>query len=164
MKLNLTLIKLAKISQIVIEKSALIALIFALIWQFALPRFTSLAAFAPDEAINQALQGLVEEFGKPRVIRVPVTAYNSEAGQTDSTPCKTANGFDLCKNDEQNVIAANFLPFGTKVRFPDYDPDTIYTVQDRMNARYIYRVDIWMKTKQNALDFGVRNLRMEIYE
>ena len=65
---------------------------------------------------------------------------------------------------QQNVIAANFLPFGTKVRFPDYDPETIYTVQDRMNARYRYRADIWMKTRQEAKIFGIKNLKMEIYK
>lgn len=95
---------------------------------------------------------------------IPVTAYNSEVGQCDSTPCITANGFNLCKNDKQNVIAANFLPFGTMVKFPDYDPDTIYTVQDRMNARYTYRADIWMKTKPEAIKFGLQKLTMEIYK
>jgi 3D (Asp-Asp-Asp) domain-containing protein len=95
---------------------------------------------------------------------VPVTAYNSLPGQTDSTPCITANGFNLCKNNQQNVIAANFLPFGTKVRFPDYDPNTIYTVQDRMNARYYYRADIWMKNRPDAVKFGLQNLKIEIYQ
>ncbi|MDD5340862.1 MAG: hypothetical protein PHC97_00275 [Patescibacteria group bacterium] len=164
MTLNTILVKLAKISQKFIEKSVLIALIFAILWQFALPRLTSLAAFSQAEAANQQIQGLIAELGKPRVVTVPVTAYNSLPNQTDSTPCETANGFDLCENNRQNVIAANFLPFGTKVRFPDYDPNTIYTVQDRMNARYAYRADIWMKTKGEAFTFGFRNLKMEIYE
>jgi 3D (Asp-Asp-Asp) domain-containing protein len=164
MNKNYILVKLAKISKNLIEKSALIGLIFALAWQFAFPKLTSLAAYSPEEAANQTISGLINEFGKPlRTITVPVTAYNSLVGQTDDTPCLTANDFDLCKNNQQNVIAANFLPFGTKVRFPDYDPDTIYTVVDRMNARYTYRADIWMKTKSDALAFGIKNLKMEIY-
>ncbi len=164
MNVKQILVNLSKISQNLIEKSIVILTILALVWQFAFPRLTSLAAFTPDEVVNQTIQGLIEELGKPRVITVPVTAYNSLPGQTDNTPCITANGFDLCDNNQQNVIAANFLPFGTKVRFPDYDPDTIYTVQDRMNARYAYRADIWMKAKNDAIGFGFKNLKMEIYE
>ncbi|MBN1326296.1 3D domain-containing protein [Candidatus Falkowbacteria bacterium] len=164
MNLNQILVNFTKISQNLIEKTIVILTILALVWQFAFPRLTSLAAFTPDEIVDQTIKGLVEELGKPRVITVPVTAYNSEVGQTDSTPCITANGFNLCRNNQQNVIAANFLPFGTKVRFPDYDPNTIYTVQDRMNARYAYRADIWMKSKGEAINFGLRNLKMEIYE
>jgi len=164
MNLHQILVNFTKTSQNLIEKSIVILTILALVWQFAFPRLTSLAAFTPEEATDHKIQGLIEELGKPRVITVPVTAYNSEVGQTDSTPCITANGFNLCKNNEQNVIAANFLPFGTKVRFPDYDPNTIYTVQDRMNKRYAYRADIWMKTKGEAIKFGLKNLRMEIYE
>ncbi|MCX6744605.1 MAG: hypothetical protein NTX82_03715 [Candidatus Parcubacteria bacterium] len=161
--------KIAKISQIA-EKSIFLMLILALVWQ-CFPRVTSLAAIdtelltSPNQEVVNQIENALDTLGNPkRVVTVPVTAYNSLAAQTDSTPCQTANGFDLCKNDTQNVIAANFLKFGTKVRFPDFDPDTIYTVQDRMNARYAYRADIWMKTKNDAMQFGVRNLKMEIYD
>ena len=161
--------KLAKISQI-IERSMLLMLILALVWQ-CFPRVTSLAAIdtelltTPNLEIVSEVKSAIEELGEPsRVISVPVTAYNSLPGQTDSTPCITANGFNLCKNNQQNVIAANFLKFGTKVRFPDFDPNTIYTVQDRMNARYTYRADIWMKTYADARDFGIKRLKMEIYQ
>ena len=145
-------------------------LILALVWQ-CFPRVTSLAAIDSEpltvsiqEMVNE-IKSPINELGEPtRVITVPVTAYNSLPGQTDSTPCITANGFNLCKNDTENVIAANFLKFGTKVRFPDYDPNTIYTVQDRMNARYNYRADIWMKNYADAREFGIRQLKMEIYQ
>ena len=161
-----------KISKKLIEKSIIFVLIMSLVWQFAFPRITSLAAYDP-EIIKQEIEAEVlakelseiEKLGKPsKVMTIAVTAYNSLPGQTDSTPCTTANGFDLCKNNKQNVIAANFLPFGTKVRFPDYDPNTIYTVQDRMNARYYYRADIWMKEFSDARQFGYKNLKVEIYK
>ncbi len=162
---------LAKISLKFIKNSLLILVILTLIWQFALPKATSLAYTIKDEILPQAAfaeqvenPAPLADLGEPsRVITVPVTAYNSLPGQTDNTPCITANGFDLCKNNTQNVIAANFLPFGTKVRFPDYDPDTIYTVQDRMNKRYTYRADIWMQNHKDAVDFGLQHLTMEIY-
>ncbi len=159
---------ITKISQIA-EKTALLVLILALVWQ-CFPRVTSLAAIdtqlltTPPQEVVALVENAMESLGEPkRVLTVPVTAYNSLPGQTDSTPCITANGFNLCKNDTQNVIAANFLKFGTKVRFPDFDPDTIYTVQDRMNARYTYRADIWMKSYADARQFGIKNLKMEIY-
>jgi 3D (Asp-Asp-Asp) domain-containing protein len=161
--------KLYKISQSFIEKSVIFLLILALIWQFAFPRITSLAATLDQPTMEtiekDIILSAIEALGEPiRIINVPVTAYNSLPGQTDSTPCITANGYNLCTNNQQNVIAANFLKFGTKVRFPDYDPDTIYTVQDRMNARYAYRSDIWMKTTAEARQFGIRTLKMEIYQ
>lgn len=162
-------LKFIKISHKLIEKSIVFLLILALIWQFAFPRITSLAATIDQPTMEvietEIIESAIEALGAPiRVVSVPVTAYNSLPGQTDSTPCITANGFNLCLNNQQNVIAANFLKFGTKVRFPDYDPNTIYTVQDRMNARYAYRADIWMKNISDARQFGLKNLKMEIYQ
>ncbi|MCX6743721.1 MAG: hypothetical protein NT116_05845 [Candidatus Parcubacteria bacterium] len=34
----------------------------------------------------------------------------------------------------------------------------------RMNARYAYRADIWMKTTADARQFGLKTLKMEIYQ
>lgn len=105
-----------------------------------------------------------------KTITATATAYNSLAGQTDATPCIPAMPkFDLCKFYEENgfgnSIAANFLPLGTQVKFPDLYGDKIFVVRDRMNARYGYgRVDIWMHEKADAKAFGVkRGLKMEIY-
>jgi 3D (Asp-Asp-Asp) domain-containing protein len=33
-----------------------------------------------------------------------------------------------------------------------------------MNARYAYRADIWMKTRQEAKVFGIKTIKMEIYQ
>jgi len=160
-----------KLNRLIIKRSFYVFLIFVLLWQ-CFPRITSYAKSAEQEIKyvievykeQKEKQAALEALGEPKsVITIPVTAYSSTVDQCDSTPCITANGFDLCANDTQNVIATNYLPFGTKVRFPDYDPDTIYTVQDRMNARYNYRADIWMKTRQEAKVFGIQNLKMEIY-
>ncbi|MBI4250214.1 3D domain-containing protein [Candidatus Uhrbacteria bacterium] len=94
--------------------------------------------------------------------RVTVTAYSSTVDQTDSTPCITANGFNVCEHNKENIIAANFLPFGTRVRLPDLYGDKVFTVQDRMNRRYSRRVDIWMKTREKAKKFGVQYTMIEI--
>jgi 3D (Asp-Asp-Asp) domain-containing protein len=95
---------------------------------------------------------------------ITVTAYSSTADQTDSTPCITANGYNLCEANQENVIAANFLPFGTQVRIPEYFGDRIFTVQDRMNARYYYRADVWFKTRQDAIVFGAPYTVVEVVE
>ena len=95
---------------------------------------------------------------------IPITAYSSTIDQTDSTPCITANGFDLCAHNQEDVIAANFLPFGTKVRMPGLYGDRIFTVQDRMNARYYYRGDVWMKTRADAIAFGIQYTTIEVVE
>jgi len=98
-----------------------------------------------------------------KVINMTVTAYNSEVGQCDDTPCITANGFNVCEHGIEDVIATNILPFGTKVMFPDLYGDKIFTVQDRMNAKYSYRADIWMVHRADAIQFGAHyNVKMVV--
>ncbi len=116
------------------------------------------------ENVAETVIQKAQEYKVVKTYRVPITAYNSEVGQTDNTPCHTANGFDLCKNNEENVIAANFLKLGTKVRIPEYFGDRVFTVQDRMNARYYYRADVWFKSRADAIKFGVRVLNIEVIE
>ncbi len=92
----------------------------------------------------------------PRKMIVTATAYNSEVGQTDSTPFITASGTTV----RDGVIAANFLRIGTRVKIGD----KMYVVEDRMNKRYDKRIDIWMESKADAKQFGVRNVEIEIYD
>lgn len=122
------------------------------------------AGFLKDEFAHALPQAADVPLELVRTVSITVTSYNSEPGQTDNTPCITANGFDLCKHGIENVIATNYLPFGTKVKFPEIDAERIYTVQDRMNARYYKRADIWMKNKADSRTFGIKNLTMEIYK
>jgi len=93
-----------------------------------------------------------------------ITAYTSEVGQCDASPCITANGFNLCQHGIEDSIAANFLRFGAKVRIPELYGDKVFVVRDRMNSRYQDRVDIWMKDKTQALKFGLKYARIEILE
>ena len=101
-------------------------------------------------------------------IKVLATAYSSTSDQTDSTPCITANGFDLCKYYGQHAVettvASNFLPMNTSVRVKDVFGDRVLVVRDRMNERYGYgRIDIWMPTRAQAKEFGVKWIEMEIF-
>jgi 3D (Asp-Asp-Asp) domain-containing protein len=87
---------------------------------------------------------------------VIATAYSSTVDQTDSTPFITASGTPV----RDGVIAANFLKFGTKVKFPSLYGNKVFTVEDRMKSNY--KVDIWFPTRQKAKSFGVKRVEMEI--
>ncbi|PJE76432.1 hypothetical protein COV05_04555 [Candidatus Uhrbacteria bacterium CG10_big_fil_rev_8_21_14_0_10_48_16] len=95
---------------------------------------------------------------------IPMTAYTSEVGQTDDTPCITASGLDVCERNIENVVAANFLPLGTRVKIPELYGDRVFYVEDRMNARYDYKMDIWMKDLADAKEFGLkRQVTIEVF-
>ncbi|MFH1822488.1 MAG: hypothetical protein ABH830_02190 [Patescibacteria group bacterium] len=99
-----------------------------------------------------------------RVVFSTITAYNSEIGQCDDSPCITANGFDVCEHGIEDTIAANFLRFASKVRIPELFGDRIFIVRDRMNERYFNTIDVWMVNKQDAKQFGVKVAKIEILE
>ena len=94
-----------------------------------------------------------------KMFHVQVTAYTSLPDETDSTPFITANGSHV----QDGIIAANFLPFGTKVRIPQVFGNRIFTVEDRMNKRYPDGVDVWMNNYQAARNLGRRNLTIEVF-
>lgn len=87
-----------------------------------------------------------------------VTGYSSTPDQTNEDPFITAQGTDV----RWGVVAANFLPFGTKIRIPKFFGDEIFMVEDRMNKRYPYRIDVWFHSRENALTFGINNAKIEI--
>lgn len=91
-----------------------------------------------------------------------VTAYTSEVAQTDSTPCITANGFNVCEHGIEDTVATNYLPFGTRIKIPELFGERVFIVRDRMNARYYRKFDVWMKDKQDAIDFGVRVAKIQV--
>jgi len=93
-----------------------------------------------------------------RIMYIMVSAYNSEIGQTDDTPFITASN----THTRDGIVATNSLPFGTVVRFPDYSGDKEFVVEDRMNKRYYYQMDIWMAERAEAVQFGSQFLKMEI--
>lgn len=102
-----------------------------------------------------------------KVIRVSthvITAYNSEIAQTDDTPCTTANGFNVCDHGVEDTIAANFLKFGTKVQIPELFGDRVFVVRDRMNKKHAARVDVWMKERHDAINFGVKFASIRVIE
>lgn len=93
-----------------------------------------------------------------KTMQVTVTAYSSTSGETDGTPYLTAIGTAV----RDGIVAANFLPIGTVVRFPDKFEDKLFIVEDRMDERFGLQVDIWMSNKEEAKKFGLQYLKMEI--
>ena len=96
-----------------------------------------------------------------RTKRITVTAYSSTPDQTDDSPFITASGAWVY----DGIVASNFLPFGTKVRFPELFRDKIFTVDDKMHNRFAdTRVDIWFSDRESAKEFGIKETIMEILE
>lgn len=102
-----------------------------------------------------------EGAGPDKVVKAVITAYTSTPDQTDSTPDIAASG----KKVYDGMIAANWLPFGTKIKIPALYGDKIFTVDDRMNSRYGYgRMDVWLDTsKAEAKKFGVKRVEVHVF-
>ncbi len=90
--------------------------------------------------------------------KVWITAYSSSPDETDDTPLITASG----KVVHDGVVAANFLPFGTKVKIPELFGEKIFTVYDRMHKRKTNVVDVWMVSKYQAIQFGAAYTHIEV--
>jgi len=94
-------------------------------------------------------------------INVIVTGYSSAPEETDDTPFITAAGSHVRKG----IVANNFYPFGTKVRFPMLFGNQIFIIEDRMHPKKgDYSVDIWFPCQKEALNFGVKITEMEVLE
>lgn len=104
---------------------------------------------------------LMEADGPDRVVKAVITAYTSTVDQCDDSPFIAASG----KHVYDGMIAANWLPFGTKIKIPSLYGDKIFTVDDRMNKRYGFgRMDMWLDTsKTEARKFGVKRVEVEIF-
>ena len=94
-----------------------------------------------------------------KTMNVTVTAYSSTKDQTDGNPYQTAIGTSV----RDGIVAANFLPIGTVVRFPDKFGERIFVVEDRMHEKYGLQVDIWISSLEEAKKFGIQYLKMEIF-
>ena len=94
-----------------------------------------------------------------KTMYVTVSAYSSLTNQTDSAPHLTAIGTPV----RDGIVAANFLPIGTVIRFPDRFGEKIFLVEDRMNEKFGFQVDIWMSNNEEAKKFGIQYLKMEIF-
>lgn len=117
----------------------------------------------PSPKPTVPLTNLPEAADKPVTVAkhlvVQASAYSSTVDQCDGDPFTTASG----ERVHDGTIAMNGIAFGTKIRIPDHYGDKIFTVTDRMNAKWgDQRIDIWMTTRDAAMQWGVRTVTIEI--
>ena len=89
-----------------------------------------------------------------------VTAYTSAPDETSDHPLITASGGMV----GDGIIAANFLPFGTQIEIPALFGNKIFTVEDRTNSKFAGRVDIWMASLNQAVNFGIQHAQIVILD
>lgn len=110
-------------------------------------------------AQNRPIIGAINKSAlKSKKMDVWLTAYSSLPEQTDDTPFITATGNYV----RDGIVAANFLPFGTKIRMPELFGEKIFVVEDRMHSRFQNSVDIWFADNEEAKKFGKQWNRIEI--
>ena len=106
---------------------------------------------------------------------VQVTSYNSLVGQTDSTPNITATG----TRTRYGVVAASrdlvrAYGYGAKVKIvkwntargcnPNIVPKNMtFVIEDTMNARFTRKIDIWMPSRTQSINFGRCVAQIQIY-
>jgi len=120
----------------------------------ALSSFQENTFFAISKTFSWQSEELISK------ITVIVTAYSSTVCQTDNTPFITAAN----TNVRSGIVAANFLPFGTRIKMPELYGNQIFVVEDRMHPRKSYQIDIWFPSYWQAKNFGVKNTYVEILE
>ena len=116
---------------------------------------------APIKPVKLSIRPINRETPDKVITNAVITAYTSTPGQTDDSPFIAATG----KRVHDGMIAANGLPFGTRVKIPSVYGEKIFVVEDRMNRRYgIGRFDVWLDTtRAEAMKFGVKSVEVEIF-
>ncbi len=108
---------------------------------------------------NQFLETSVASWQTPnyRTIEIvaTVTAYSSTPEETDDTPFLTASGEIV---DAQTIACPKDIPFGSVVETSWGQ----YTCDDRMHERNEGKFDIWMETKIEAIEFGIRIVPIKV--
>jgi 3D (Asp-Asp-Asp) domain-containing protein len=135
---------------------ALLAYPIAIQADTAVPHPQSTAFKAPSAmTATSALPSIA-----PDTKTVWVTAYTSDPDETSDHPLITASGGMV----SDGVVAANFLPFGTQIEIPALFGNKIFTVEDRTNAKFAGRVDIWMPNSSQAINFGIQHAQIVILD
>jgi 3D (Asp-Asp-Asp) domain-containing protein len=91
------------------------------------------------------------------------TAYNLTASQTDEEPCVGAGNHNLCEISKQEpskcIIATRLYNLHTILNVEGFGE---CEVLDRTSKKYGDRIDILFPTKQEAIQFGKKEIRYRI--
>lgn len=116
----------------------------------------------PEDYFNISDSSLISEAAlhkRTKIVEsVYITAYSSRPQETDDTPFITASGSHV----RDGVVAANWLPFGTRIRIPALFGNKVFIVEDRMHRRNADKLDIWFASTKDAIHFGVKKTKVEI--
>jgi len=123
-------------------------------------QITTTELVAQNSPVLEPPKKEIKEEVNKKLSKILLTGYSSSLDETDETPFITASGNYV----RFGVVAANFLPFGTKIRLPKIFGDQIFIVEDRLHENYSDRIDIWFPTKEKALRFGVKISEVEIFD
>lgn len=98
-------------------------------------------------------------------VPMQVTAFNSVPEQTDSTPCISADGTDICEEFQKgNGVCAAALPFGTVLRIQGWGDCTVH---DRLSPKYSHRIDLHFGGRDRigaAKRWGIRRLEVTVID
>jgi 3D (Asp-Asp-Asp) domain-containing protein len=118
-----------------------------------------MGVIAPVTKVGADLKPLTLSQPKPLpTLTMRITAYASVPDETSDHPFITASG----EHVRDGIVATNILPFGTEIKIPALFGDKVFVVEDRMNKRFQNTIDIWMKTKAEAIYFGVAHTSVVI--
>lgn len=119
----------------------------------------TIAFFITGTVVNP--ENISEMPQSSELIFVDLSAYNSEVGQTDSTPWITASGTKTglgtiaLSRDLIKRYAGESAPFSygdTVIAMKIYGE---FTVEDTMHPRKEKRGDVWLPTRKEANAFGI---------
>lgn len=122
----------------------------------------------PERAASAAAQRVFN--GRPiravRTVTMRVTAYSPDERSCGASADNiTASGYSIWTNGGRLVAAdTSVLPLGSMVSIPGYDTGDVVPVLDRGGAIKGHRLDVLFPTHEQAKRWGVRDLKVTIYE
>ena len=87
-----------------------------------------------------------------------ITAYNAIEYQTDTTPCISASGMNVCETDKLICACPREFEFGTEFKING----KVWNCQDRLHSKYDDRIDLLLHTIEEAKEFGKQELEVYI--
>lgn len=116
------------------------------------------ANIAPTVNVTRIVQPkAIDQIPTSRGTLREITMYTSREAETDSTPCISADGTDICKVN-YNVCASNAHKIGQRLEIKGLGE---CIVKDRMNSRYKNSIDWYAKFDlERALKFGRQKLEV----
>jgi len=117
-----------------------------------------------EEAVRALFPPRIPHIGQVILVRVLATAYSSATEETDDSPELTAANTSV----QRGIIALSrdllreFTPgapfgFGDHVEIPGVGR---FVVEDTMSPRWVHRADIWCPSREEAMAWGAREVRL----